>query len=555
MALFEGETQKVEHLPAVSSPVKTLSSFNQAPSRFLQSASKVAEYFLPSVQQQTDNYGRNEEGWAVSQLISKGLITYVPRMRDDYHKYDLKNLRSWNTTKLLMFLVEYFPEMAKTIDTYLKVADTTFTFNVFAPDHSLSREGQEAIQGSLRKIDSSGVNNPGFNKVKRFNPFLREQLFNVLLGAACCESIFEAEVVTIGTINPVPVKKLVHKRFESVNPMTIKFGYNGIPYQTTATYGDDTELDIPTFFFEQNTGFVGYPYGRNQIVSIIRPALFKLELMEDIKMAVHRQGHPRIKVEVDSDTILEAAERISPEDVRTPEDKLKFIQAVLDAISLNASRLQPDSCIAHLASQKWSYLEMVHTGAGMFNPEKLIEQIDTQITSALQTFPTILGKSFAGNTEGYSSIESLLYLMWIGGNQRIVSEMMSAALTQILHKEHNIQGYVTCAFKQPKLRQNEEMAGFKANELNNIKFGWLSGSIDYDEMTRRVREVLDFTGDRPADAELMIDDFLNHKKEGQPQRDPSQEPGKEEKRKKTNEQKKSGGSADVDSNVAIADVA
>lgn len=506
----------------------------------------VAEQFLPSTIQKTNNYGRDESGGAISTLISTGLATYVPRRKDDYHKYDLRNLRTWSTTKLLMFLVEYFPEMAKTIDTYLKVGDTQFVVNVYDLKNEVSEKGQKAIKSTLQRIDNFGINSSGFNKVKRFNPFLREQLFNVLLGAACCESVFKAKTVTVGRLKPVKVRKLEHQYFESVNPMTIKFDYKGVPYQSTAVYGQDQSLDIPNFFFEQNTSFPGYPYGRNQIVSIIRPALFKLELMEDIKLAVHRQGHPRIKIAVDADKILEAAERVSPDDVRTPEQKTAFITSVLDTIATNASKLEPDTCIAHMKDAEWSYLEMSHTGPGMFNPEKLIEQIDTQITSSLQTFPTILGKSFAGNTEGYSSIESLLYLMWVGGNQRIVSEMMSAALTQVLHKEHNIQGYVSCAFKQPKLRQSEEIAGFKANELNNIKFGYVSGAIGELEMKRKTREILDFSGDSPDDAKMMIDIFMGLKQANQPQRDPSQEPVKEQKRKNTNDKKNSGASAEWD---------
>ncbi len=506
---------------------------------------QVAEQFLPGIGQKTKNYGRTESGLGVmGTLIANGAVRYISRRKDDYHKYDLKNLRTWNTTKLLYFLIEYFPEMAKTIDTYLKVGDTDFVLKVFKPNHSPSQAGQEALKSNIQRINTRGVTLPGYNKFKGFRPFLREQLFNVLLGAACCESVFAEESLERGTLKPRTVTKLRHEYFESVNPMTINFDYDGIPWQTTSTYGTDNKLDIPNFFYEQNTFFPGYPYGRNQLVSVIRPALFKMELMDDIKRAVHNQGHPRIKVEIDDQAIIAAAQALDPDSVRTAEAQAAFVKSMLETVAQYASELEPDSCIATLASQKWTYLEMQHTGAGMFNPEKLIEQIDTQITSSLQTFPTILGKSFAGNTEGYSSIESLLYLIWVIGNQNIICDMMARALTQILHKEHGMTGYVTCNFKQPKLRQSEEMAGFKLNELNNIKMAFISGSINEDEMTRAVRECLSFDGDRPDDAEMIREAFLEIKKktsESGSGTDPSKQPAKEEKRKETNNKNKTGG--------------
>ncbi len=504
-----------------------------------QAVAKVAEAFFP-VSQRTGNFGRDESG-VIYSLITTGLVTYIPRRKDDYHKYDLNNLRTWNTTRLLTFLMEYFPEMSKAIDTYIKVADTEFIFNVYEPDHGNkkypifvpSQAGQAAIKDNIQRINNYGIDSEGYNKHKGFRAFLREQYFNVLLGAASCESVYEEETVPRGTLKPYIVKKLRHQHFESVNPFTIKFSYDNIPYQTTATYGLDQPLDIPNFFYEANTFFTGYPYGRNQIVSIIRPALFKLELMDDIKLAVHKQGHPRIKVEVDDKIILAAAQKISPEDVRTPEQKVKFIQDVLDNIATNASNLKPDSCLAHLASQKWAYLEMQHTGQGMFNPDKLVEAIDTQVTSSLQTFPTLLGKSFAGNTQGYSSIESILYLIWVNGNQRIVCDMMAPALTQILHKEHNLIGFVTCRNKEPRLRATEEMAGFKANEIANELKSYFAGAIDKDELVRKLREITDHYGDPPEDAEMMIEYLVNVKQPVQPQVDPSQQPQKVQKKQQT----------------------
>jgi hypothetical protein len=85
----------------------------------------------------------------------------------------------------------------------------------------------------------------------------------------------------------------------------------------------------------------------------------------------------------------------------------------------------------------------------------LITVLDGQITSALKTLPTILGRNFS-SSQTLSATETLLYTKSVRGIQRPVERAMSRALTLGLLLE-GVQGMVRFEFLPIELRPTTEL--------------------------------------------------------------------------------------------------
>jgi hypothetical protein len=157
----------------------------------------------------------------------------------------------------------------------------------------------------------------------------------------------------------------------------------------------------------------------------------------------------------------------------------------------------------------------------------------------MKSYATILGKRFGGSTEGYTSIEALLFIQLIVGFQSIVERLLERMFTLALQVEAGIQAYADWEWYEPSLRPIYESSQYFSTYSLMLWEEEQSGAISQDERNRRVRRMLKLKGDPPADAKRDPDFSPSGK--NNPQRDVSQEAEKERKRKESNRDRRSTG--------------
>jgi hypothetical protein len=106
----------------------------------------------------------------------------------------------------------------------------------------------------------------------------------------------------------------------------------------------------------------------------------------------------------------------------------------------------------------------------------------------------------------------------------------------IIQVEGGIQGWVDFEFLEPSIRPTYEAAQYFTAFQTMLYQAERLGHVSQYESSRLIRKMLKLKGDPPADAKR--DDNYDPGGSSQPQRDASQERGKEESRRRTrNEQR------------------
>jgi len=446
----------------------------------------------------------------------------VSRQYSEYHAKDLTDIGAWNHQSILKIIRQISPEASQAIATYLRVFDAPYTIEVKKGNGEEHKQAKDKLTAWIAKMENP--NGRQFEMPKGIRDLsLRFALDALIKGAVGSELVLDE------SFNPIaPVY---------VDPWSIYFQWNmdqkrWIPQQTTLT--GYVVLDIPTFAWVPVDPLGNDPYGEEQINSAIRAIVFKIQLMQDLKQAVHTNAWSRLDFKLMEEVILKTA----PPQIKNDAEKLSaFVSRQLAAYKDLFASLAPDENLVHTDSMEVRGLEATSGGKGVMDPTPLLQAIDSQITNALRTFQSILSKKLGGGSEGFTSIEGVLYMKMINGFQSIVEDCFERLLTMTL-RYMGIVATVCFKFGKPELRSDMEISQYKAVEISNISTMYNEQAIGEAEKRERLRILGGFSGPVPSD--ISTERITGNGQPNQPERPMSAEPGKEDQRADTNRQRRSG---------------
>jgi hypothetical protein len=464
--------------------------------------------------------------------IYQGLIG---RQYNEFHGADLSVISAWDHKSIIRIIRQISPEASQAITTYLRVFDSGFTVEVRKPSGTVHQQAKDALMAWISKIEMP--DGTMFEQPKTIRHMALIQALDALIKGAV-----GGELVLDSNFNPV---KPVY-----VDPWSVDFAYQAremsppftqerwIPQQHTRS--GYISLDIPTFAWVPVDPLGNDPYGEEQINSAIRAILFKIMVMQDLKQAIHANAWHRLDFSVAEEAIMKNL----PPGIRNDPLKLRdFIASQLDVVKSTFQALNPDDNLVHTSSISVAGLNADKTGRGFIDPSPVINAVDSQITNALKTFQSILSKKLGGGSEGFTSIEGVLYLKMISGFQSVVEDWWERIFTMAL-RYMGFTAQVEFGFRNPELRSEIEQAQFRRVELDNIGVSYNEQAIGEKEKAVRIREVMGFDGAVPDDVSPERIMARNPGNQGsdpnQPDRPASSEPAKEERRGQTNRDRRSG---------------
>ena len=469
--------------------------------------------------------GRKAETDFFEEYSKRGMASLVPRQFLEYHKYELSNLSKLNSTDIIRLLVYIEPNVSHAISNYLRVFDSGYYLTAKKPNGSTHKEGETFLNEVVMRLNSpSGSNFVPDNSLNRF--ILEVATHTLLDGALAAEIEFDEFYRAAGLY--------------SIDPATINFTYKGgrlVPYQGQG-YGE-VPLDYPTIFYVPVDSIAGDPYGTNQILSVIQPVMNKFRLLQDFARALHNLGFDRIDIEINQQAVIDSCKSRG---INDPQLILAEINRVVTESTTSLRSLDADDNPVHVDLLKLSPLEGKNASKGL-DVQAVVNVLLSEIASGLKTYATILGKRFGGSTEGYTSVEALLFIKLIEGFHSICKRLLDRIFTLILQVEAGIQAYASWEWLEPSLRPTYESAQYYAAFSLMLWEEEQLGAISQQERNSMVRKMLRQKGPPPSDA-LRVDGFVPSPK-SQPQRDVTQEPDKEKKRTDTNTDRKTGGGQSI----------
>jgi len=471
--------------------------------------------------------GRRTTDALTSTITSSNIFTYVPRQFKEYHKFDLTQLSKLDSTDLIRLLVYIEPTVSHAFSNYLRVFDSGYFLTARKPNGKVHDQGQVYLDGLIDRL-----NNPsrqGFSFDQSLSNFYLQCASSVLLdGAVSAEMAFDENYRVMGLY--------------PVDPMTINFKWSGKTYYPVQGLGyDEVSLNYRNFFYIPVDPIGGDPYGTNQVLSAIQAVMNKLRLLQDFSRALRNLGFDRIDVSINQEQILLAAKQ---QGITQPDKIVEYINTIITEAKTSMENLEADDNPVHLDTLTLGALGGKNIQSGV-NLQAIVDVLMSDIASAMKSYATILGKRFGGGTEGYTSIEALLFIQLIVGFQSIVERLLERMFTLALQVEAGIQAYADWEWYEPSLRPIYESSQYYAAYSLMLWEEEQLGAISEDERNRRVRRMLKLKGDPPSDAKRNPDFSPSGGNTGTgaptPQRDVSQEGDKEKKRKDTNRDRRSTG--------------
>lgn len=455
----------------------------------------------------------------------QNLFTYIPRQFQEYHRFSLERLQLLSSTEILRLLCYVEPNVSHAISNYLRVFDSGYFLTARKPNGSIHEQGANFLRDLMNRLNHPA--GPGFSPDTSINQFALKLATHILLdGAISAELVFDENQKVVEVC--------------SIDPATIEFKTAGnnrlIPVQGYGLAATEVPLDYPNIFYIPVDPIAGDPYGTNQIISVIQAVINKFRLLQDFARALHNLGFDRIDVQISQESILEACKARGMSDPKAIVDE---IQSVVAQARRSLQSLEADDNPVHLDTVGLKALEGRNSSQGL-DVQAIVNVLLSDIASGLKTYATILGKRFGGSTEGYTSVEALLFLKLIQGFQAISKRLLDRLFTLALQVEAGIQAYADWVWMEPSLRPKYEAAQYYAAYSLMLFEEEKLGTISQGERNFMIRNMLGQNGPPPPDAKRE-EDFRPSGNQPTPQRDVSQEAGKEKKRQEANRDRKTGG--------------
>lgn len=446
----------------------------------------------------------------------------IARQYLEYHGRDMTSLISYTSIDLMKILFALDSTASHALSNFLRVFDSGYFMAVRDFDGQPLEAGQQFIDMVIRRYEQPV--GEGFSPDSAISQLCNNAVIYALFhGAMAFEVVFDTG-------------SFINTGIYLVDPSDIDFKKEQasgiertVPYYT----GGRTEIsmDFKNFIYVPIDPILDDPYGTSQFLSAITPIMNKVRLLQDFARALRNLGFDRIDIEVDEAALIEACKKRG---IKDPEEIEKTINRVIESARDSFASLEVDDNPAHLSSIQLKPLEGRNSGSQL-DVASIVNIMMSDIASGLKTFATILGKAFNRSSEGYQSIEALLYIQMVAGFHKIVERAMERIFTLILQVEGGIPGIVDFEFLEPSIRPRYESAQY-FNQYQTML--WQSeklGFISTAESARLVRKMLSLKGDPPVDA---LRDESYTPGATQPQRDAGQEQDKEKKKKETKDDKR-----------------
>jgi len=240
------------------------------------------------------------------------------------------------------------------------------------------------------------------------------------------------------------------------------------------------KVDNGRFFYVQYDPRDDEPNGVSPILPVLSMVWMQIRILVDLAEIMKKVGFPRVDIQLLEEVLIKNA----PPNIRTDAVKLQaYLDDTVEHYRSAYLEVQPEDAYVHSDSIKIGMLES-KSGSQAFDVRALMEIVDQQISSALKTLPTLLGRS-TGKTGTFSDSQIKLYKATIESMQRVSEMMLSRLLTKALHFSGR-RGQVVVKYVSVELRSETEVEQWQATKINNEMLSFLLYVTDFDSMRRNI---------------------------------------------------------------------
>jgi hypothetical protein len=375
-----------------------------------------------------------------------------------------------DTQKVIRNFALAMPDLSASVDAYIRMA-VTKSYKAVAKnlDGTFNRDATTALQSILTRFNVLKNYEEGFSNTASIRA-VAEMLAKEFryYGAGALELVLDKQRMPV-RLQPITVTSIqfVPEKDKSLKPVQ-------------KVDGDEIDLDIPTFFYRSIDQDLLSAYPNSPMEAALQPALFNQQFMNDLRRIVRQAIHPRIKISVNTESIL-AQMPHSYYELSEDEDEKdrinKYIESIVNDVAYEVNNMAPEDAFVFTDSIDVSYMT---AGNNSHDTEiaNLQSMIDAKVATGTKTLPAILG--YGSASSNIASTESLLFMKSAEGVQFALNDIFSQALTLAMRLV-GYDVYVDFAFDPINLRPDVELEAFASMEQSRVLELLSLGFISEDE--------------------------------------------------------------------------
>jgi len=378
----------------------------------------------------------------------------LPRVDSRLINSDLTKQRNGADTRTIMRnFAQSSPDLSAAIYAYLRAAITD-NYTAVARntiDASANPEATALVQQLLARIDVLTDYEDGFSGMTSMRSNSESLAKEILLYGACA-----AELVLDKTRLP--------KKIQPISVTSVQFisdTKNRVLQPIQRTGSEVIDLDTPTFFYTAIDQDLLDPYASSPLESVLKPALFSEDFMQDLHKVLKRAIHPRTVITIDEAKFRENL----PADAQHDEGVLRGYQAgILAEIEQKINGLQPEDSLV-----VFDTLAITRDTNGNISLAAEYETLkgiaNARLATGAKVMPSILGHEVGSSN--VASTSSLLFMK----NANVIRQKLNEIYSRIFTLGVRLFGhdvYVTFAYDAIDLRPESELEAFKQTKQMRI---------------------------------------------------------------------------------------
>lgn len=383
------------------------------------------------------------------------------------YKLHLKDIfterQTLNNYELMDQLSISDPDVSSALSSYLTVADQIPIILVKDIDGAIDRDGHKILNQIIEFAGSRRDYTKGFKKIQTLRCVAEELRHMMLLrGMIGVEAVMN-EFLLLSEFRQVDMKDI---KWIEKSPNVL------IPVQEVN--GDETKLDIPTFFVASYRKAPNALYSHGAFVSAINTVAARQQVINDLYRIMQVTGYPRIDITV----LEEVMAKNCPADIKTDPVKFRsYLNARRNEVSNAFSNLRADQPLTHFDTVEVKILNDKNPGMSV-DISQIIDVLNAQNQAGLKTMATVLGRGESGvNT---ATVEARLFAMNVESVNRPIGEILSQILTMALRFQGS-ESLVTVSFPDVDLRSDLEQEANKQLRSSRLRQDLSDGLIEDDE--------------------------------------------------------------------------
>lgn len=365
-------------------------------------------------------------------------------------RLDTHAIENWTPSRLLEVLSNLSPEMSKGLWDYMRLLNPGWSYEVYSP-------GSDTPNARARVIIDTIL-----DRIKQEHGSVDVALGRLHMGAYMRggyfgEAVFDdagREMIDLATPDPASV------RFRVVKDDQGRSRYQLGQWQDYKFIPLDEEEGVSYIPVDP---FPGSPYGRPLVAPAMFSALFLLGLLHDLRRVISQQGWPRIHIKVLTEKLLEGLRQ--DEEVNTPEDIERKLEAAVMAVKDEYSRLQPDDAYITGDEVEIGGPIGVTGAANLAGVEGVIEVVERMLVRALKTMPLVLGIT-DGVSEANANRQWEILVSGVKAMQHLAESMLERFF-ELACRMQGVQANVVWEFAEIRASERQRDALAYSQEIDN----------------------------------------------------------------------------------------